>query len=132
MLADHRPRLLRVGVGVFGMILALKLMGAHQSGPAIASLNTASGPPATTVTVTGKNFEPTAGYRGSPGGGDDYVGNTVHFGSGVTLKNINSADGMTLKFDVPKDIDAGVYSVTVANSKGVSNSLDFTVTKNLS
>jgi uncharacterized protein (TIGR03437 family) len=100
-----------------------------QFGPVISSLQPPSGPPGTAVTISGKNFTPTAGFRGSKGGGDDYGGNMVHFGSDVTIKNINSSDGITLKFEVPQSVAPGTYNVSVVNSKGASNTVSFQVTK---
>jgi len=81
------------------------------------------------VTVSGKGFTPTAGFKGSPGGDEDYGGNTVRLGSAVTLKNLNSADGTSFQFSIPQNIAPGVYSLTVVNSNGASNSVNLTITK---
>lgn len=103
----------------------LATTGAH---PFVSSIRPTSGPPGTLITVSGKGFTPTSGYRGSPDGGGDYGGNTVRLGSDVTVKNVNSADGVNLQFEIPKNVAPGVYMLTIVNSNGTSNSVDLTVT----
>ena len=111
-------------------IVACDATRAAESPPFISSLQPTSGPVGTVVTVSGKGFTPTAGFRGSSGGGD-YGGNTIRLGSNVTLKNLNSVDGVTVKFEIPKNMAPGVYSATIVNSNGTSNSVKLTVTENL-
>ena len=102
---------------------------AAPSPPFISSLRPTSGPVGTLVTVSGKGFTPTAGFQGSSPGRGDYGGNTVRIGSDVTLKNLNSADGVTVKFEIPQNVAPGVYGVTVVNENGTSNSVNLTVTE---
>lgn len=97
--------------------------------PFISLLRPTSGPVGTLITVSGSGFTPTAGFRGAPGGGEDYGGNTVQIGSEVTLKNLNSADGMTVKFEIPPNLAPRVYGLTIVNQNGTSNSVNLTVTK---
>ncbi len=96
--------------------------------PSIFSLNPKSGPIGTVVTVSGSGFTPTAGFQGSTNGHEDYGGNTVRLGSDVTLKSINSTDGVTLRFEIPQSAAPGLYSLTVVNQNGASNSLKLKVT----
>jgi hypothetical protein len=99
--------------------------------PFVSSLRPSSGPPGTSILVTGGGFVPTAGgVMGTPGGGGDYGGNTVQLGSDVQLRNLNSTDGTTLQFEIPPKIATGTYSLTVANTNGASNTVKLTVTGN--
>ena len=100
-----------------------------STAPFISSLHPSSGPPGTTVTVSGTGFLPTGGNPGTPSGGVG-GGNNVYFGSEVVVKGQNSADGLTFQFDVPQNMAPGTYSVSVRNENGASNSVNFTVTAN--
>lgn len=87
------------------------------------------------IIVTGTNFSAFA--------------NTINFGSGVILNIPSDANGTQLSFTVPSYLNAvcyyakplnclmaaqlvqpGKYPVSVTNSNGVSNSIDFEVTEN--
>ena len=116
-------QVLGIAACFFGSIVCIQAAPA----PVISSLRPTSGTPGTLVTISGKGFTPTAGFRGSPRQESDYGGNTVRIGSGVTLKNLNSTDGLTVQFTIPRDIAPGVYGVTVVNSNGTSNNVNLTV-----
>jgi hypothetical protein len=96
-----------------------------SSSPFISSLQPASGPAGTMVTVSGTGFLPTFGS----GSGGYFGGNTVTLGSQVVVNNLNSQDGLTLQFQVPPNIAPGTYSLGVSNQNGASNTVSFTVTK---
>ncbi|MFA6158718.1 MAG: peptidoglycan-binding protein [Candidatus Paceibacterota bacterium] len=73
------------------------------------------------ATITGMGFLPT--------------GNSVLFGKNSTsgrghfiIDNLSSSDGKIIQFQVPLDILYGVSPVSVKNSNGTSNSVNFTVT----
>jgi len=103
----------------------------HDPPPFISELRPSSGQVGTLVTVSGSGFKPTAGgVMGAPGGGRDYSGNTVQFGPKVVLKNVNSADGVTVQFDIPRSVTPGTYQVSIANENGASNTVSLTVTGN--
>lgn len=100
------------------------------SAPAITSLSPTSGGPGTAVTIRGSRFAPT--------------GTHVKFGDGY-LKNLTSADGVTLRFVVPDGLDLcapgatgpcpgsyprvmpGDYAVAVLAGNVASNSVTFRV-----
>ncbi len=110
--------------------------GSTNTAPQISSLTPTSGAVGATVIVQG------SGFAGN---------NTVHFGNGV-VANVYSSNGTSLSFNVPERLDPacyftnppcmtfaasqlvtpGVYSVSVENSRGTSNSISFTVTGNTS
>ncbi|MDB5259424.1 MAG: hypothetical protein JWO73_632, partial [Candidatus Taylorbacteria bacterium] len=102
--------------------------------PVIASVTPISGGMGRDVVIVGKNFLAT--------------GNTVRFGNAL-IKNVSatlSADGSRITFRVPvrpylacqdlpspcvpatSDIATGTYPISIANSKGISSSVVFTVT----
>ncbi len=110
-------------------VMALLLAGcaAADAPPAIFSLRPTAGPAGTTVQVSGKGFLPTSGRMGASG--EDFGGNTVHFGPRMEIKNRNSEDGVSLEFSVPAKIAPGTYGVRVTNQNGASNAVNFTVTK---
>jgi len=128
-------RLLAVAAGLVAWNAVVAGVGpelhvaASGAAPFISSLKPSSGPAGTSITVSGKGFTPTAGFMGSPDSREDYGGNTVRLGSDVTVKNLNSADGTTVTFDIPQNVAPGVYSVTIVNSNGTSNSVNLTVTE---
>jgi len=107
-----------------GLTPAGQQRGAAATPPSISSLDPAAGPAGTMVTVSGKGFLPTSGN----GSAADFGGNTVHLGSQV-IRNQNSEDGLTLRFQVPADIAAGTYNVSISNENGASNTVTFTVTR---
>ncbi len=99
--------------------------------PAISQITPPASPVGTAVTITGSGFSP--------------QGNTVKFGVGY-IRNIDSADGTTLRFTVPDGLDLcadpkglcpgaypqvtpGVYAVAVITDGETSNSITFTVTR---
>jgi protein-disulfide isomerase len=109
----------------------LVMLKVHDPPPFISELRPSSGPVGTLVTVSGRGFTPTAGgVMGTPGGGRDYSGNTVQFGPKVVLKNLNSADGVTVQFDIPRSVAPGIYQVSIANENGASNTVSLTVIGN--
>ncbi|MEK7133457.1 MAG: peptidoglycan-binding protein [Patescibacteria group bacterium] len=79
----------------------------------LTSLSVTSGQPGTSVTVFGSGF--------------DYSNNTVYVGM-VPLTNIPSYSGTSLTFTVPSYSTAGTVGVYVMNSRGTSNTLNFSVT----
>ena len=97
----------------------------------ISQVTPGAGPVGTRVTVTGSGFA--------------LQGNTVQFGQGY-IRNIDSADGATLRLAVPEGLDLcppdptgpcpgayprvtpGEYAVAVSTGAMVSNSITFTVT----
>ena len=112
----------------------------------ISSLSPTSGPVGTIVTIYGSGFikwpncypnvcDPVSGL----------YSNTVNFGNGI-IKDIYSYDGTSLTFQVPSSLTPacyfskpacmiatvitppGSYNVSVANTNGTSNALNFTVT----
>src|SRR3989338_8760522 len=93
--------------------------------PTIVSLLPTSGPVGTQITITGSGFAvSTACTTSFPE--ICYPNNTVNFGS-VSIKNVSSADGKTITFQVPFGFSAGSVKVSVTNSNGTSNSMQFTV-----
>ena len=93
--------------------------------PTIVSLLPTSGPVGTQITITGSGFAvSTACTNSFPE--ICYPNNTVNFGS-VSIKNVSSADGKTITFQVPFGFSAGSVKVSVTNSNGTSNSMQFTV-----
>jgi IPT/TIG domain-containing protein len=108
----------------------LALTVVQSQAPVISSIRPTSAPVGMLVTISGKGFTPTAGVSGSPDGGEDYGGNTVQLGSDVTLRNLNSADGVTVKFEIPQGIAPGVYGLKIVNSNGASNTVNLTITGN--
>lgn len=104
--------------------------------PTISSLSPTSGPVGTQVTITGSGFTSTNNLIKMDNGNDDYAG------------SFNSSNGTNITFTVPNNIGdsclftnsnvacaveptnviPGTYSISVKNSKGVSNSKTFTVT----
>lgn len=97
--------------------------------PALVSLSTYTGPVGTTVTVYGSGFDPS--------------NNTINFG-GIVQTGLVSLNGTSITFSVPQIYNnnqyctypylqncagsSSIYSVTVSNSRGTSNALQFTVT----
>jgi peptidoglycan hydrolase-like protein with peptidoglycan-binding domain len=112
--------------------LVFTVTGNSTNSPTISSLSPASGPVGATVTITGSRFT---------------SDNTVHFNGGV-VPHVVSSNGTTLTFTVPDHLNPacyynnppcmtfaappavtpGNYSVSVENSFGTSNTLNFTVT----
>lgn len=84
----------------------------YGSRPSLSSLSTTSAAPGASVTIYGTGF--------------DYSANTVYVG-GTTLSGVPSYNGTSLVFTVPQ-VQGGMVSVTVGNSRGTSNALTFTVT----
>jgi hypothetical protein len=100
--------------------------------PTMTKITPTSGPVGTQVTVTGTGFTAR--------------GNTVKFGTGY-VKNLESADGTTLRFTIPEGLDLcapdslrpcpgaypqvapGEYAVAVLVDKDTSNAVTFTVTR---
>lgn len=100
--------------------------------PTMTKITPASGPVGTQVTITGSGFAAR--------------GNTVKFGTGY-VKNLDSADGTTLRFTIPEGLDLcepnslrpcpgaypavgpGDYAVTVMVDKETGNPITFTVTR---
>jgi len=80
--------------------------------PILSSLSVSSGPPGTTVTISGNNLANI---------------NTVKMGSVTITSSASSGSGSTVAFVVPSTMSAGTYPVTVMTSAGISNSLNFTV-----
>jgi len=110
---------------------------ARDSGPAptdqpptISSLRPSSGPPGTLITVTGSGFTPTSGGVMYTPGAVDNSGNTVQLGADISLKNLNSVDGVTVQFQLPRNVPPGMYSVTIVNENGTSNTVLLTITPN--
>jgi hypothetical protein len=102
---------------------------------AVVALSPTSGSVGTEVAVTGYGFTPSD--------------NTIRFGAGY-INDLNSADGVTLRFTVPEGqnlcpptdahsppvapcpgayprVTPGSYFISVLNTNGTSNSLNFTV-----
>ena len=95
-------------IGDFGVTLTC---AATPTAPAITSLNPASGPTGSTVTVTGSNF---TGATGA----------TVN---GVAVTNFTVVNGTTVTFTVPAGAATG--NVVLTTSTGIpSNGIIFTVT----
>jgi hypothetical protein len=107
---------------VGGVWLAL-LLTAMVAAPAITSLKPVAGTAGTTVQVIGGGFLPTAGYMG----GGDPGGNTVRIGPDIALKNLNSADGVTVQFQIPRDLKPATYRLSIVNANGASNEVELTV-----
>jgi hypothetical protein len=98
--------------------------------PLILSVYPASGPVGTLITVSGRGFDP--------------LDNRINFGGGAILGNA-SVDADTIVFAVPEyllpgcylagcrrpnlEVTPGTYGLSVTNSKGTSDGLDFLVTK---
>ncbi len=100
--------------------------------PTLSALSPTSGAIGTSVTLTGTRFSATS--------------NTINFGSNNVIRNIASTNGTSLTFTVPAytspaclyatpacvqrpgEITAGAYAVSVTNSGGTSNSVQFAVT----
>jgi hypothetical protein len=98
--------------------------------PKILEISPVQGPVGTTVTITGRRFDPKK--------------NRINFAGGVTM-NVLSADKKTLVFTIPQtpiplcryeppfcsyvlpDVTPGIYGVTVTTNGRTSNSVDFTV-----
>jgi hypothetical protein len=87
--------------------------------PTITSLSQNTGTPGQSVTIYGTGFDP--------------VNNTVSFGS-QALYGIPSQNGTSLTFTIPSYFSTATYSFTgtsvqlyVTNSRGTSNSMNFTV-----
>lgn len=107
-------------------------MPAAAAAPTMTKITPASGPVGTQVTITGSGFAAR--------------GNTVKFGTGY-VKNLDSADGTTLRFTIPEGLDLcepnslrpcpgaypavgpGDYAVTVMVDKETGNPITFTVTR---
>ncbi|MCX6011810.1 MAG: IPT/TIG domain-containing protein, partial [Chloroflexi bacterium] len=106
--------------------------------PTITRLTPSSGPIGTSVTITGTGFSTTA--------------NTIKFSSYSFFDVPSSNNGTTLTFTVPSQIwnncrstdymcfqtqpaarttIPGTYNVTVTNTNGTSNEVEFTVTQNV-
>jgi hypothetical protein len=79
--------------------------------PVISTSTPYNAPVGTSVLLEGQNFTTT--------------NNALHFGS-ITLTNVGSPDNKTISFYVP-GIDVGVYKVSVSNSNGTSNEIDFRI-----
>ena len=135
--ADSRSRLSGARGYMVSLLVAPLAIACHQGSTApvpseltILSLSPSSGPPGTSVTITGTGFTPTA--------------NTVAFGNGV-IPNLSS-NGTILIFTVPTTLipacayttppcpfalvitSPGTYGVSVTNASGSSNSVTFVVT----
>lgn len=104
------------------------------SGPNITSISPLTGPVGTQVTITGSGFT-TTGNRIN----FDFTPNT----SEPLWSNLNSANGSTLSFDLPGTngavcfnwpclltlpVNPGLHKISVTNTNGTSNSVNFTVT----
>ncbi len=79
----------------------------------LTSLSSTSGQPGTSVTIYGSGF--------------DYSNNTVYFGM-VPLTNISSYNGTSLTFTVPSYTTTGTVGISVVNTRGTSNVLNFSIT----
>jgi len=96
------------------------------SGPTITSISPTSGPRNSLVTITGSGFTSTNNTI-------KFTGNYIKVVTGIA-----STNGTSLTFSVPATIDPpfelplGIYSVSVMNSNGTSNSVNFTVTSGTS
>jgi hypothetical protein len=129
----HRTRLLFVGLAVASQVTCANVSTSPTATRpvAVAKLTPDSGPVGTAVVVTGSNF---AAAR-----------NHVQFGIGY-VANLASADGTTLRFSVPVNVNVcppdstdpcamviarvlpGDYPVAVITGGETSNTLHFTVT----
>ena len=99
------------------------LLMAVAAVPAISSLKPAAAVAGTSVLVSGSGFVPTAGFMGA----GDPGGNTVRIGPDIAIKNLNSADGVSLQFQIPKDLKPAVYRLSIVNANGSSNEVELTV-----
>lgn len=68
------------------------------------------------------------------GQGFTNTGNTVHFGSGFSVENVSSPDGITINVGLPANVIEGSYNVWVSNKGGSTYNASygdfFTVSKN--
>ena len=122
----------------------VKVGGTTSQAPIIYSLSQISGPVGTKVVIYGKGFAtgPQAiTNRPVPVNGD----NSINFGSSL-IPGITSLDGTSITFIIPsyttpaclysapackiaqQQIMPGIYPVSVTNTSGTSNAVDFTVT----
>ncbi len=108
--------------------------------PVIYSISPNYGPAGIQVTISGAGF----GYNGCTTYycGNGIATNTVNFG-GTTIPNIYSYNGTSLTFTVPSNLNTcyfgqyclqyyapvnpGIYPISITNTNGVSNSVNFTV-----
>ena len=81
--------------------------------PTVYTLTPSSGAVNTQVVIYGSNFTST--------------GNTVNFGSTV-MNNLTSTNGTSITVNVPSQLAAGSYNISVSNTNGTSNALTYTVT----
>lgn len=89
----------------------------YGTAPAITSLSQNTGMPGNVVTIYGVGF--------------DQWNNTVNFG-GTMLPNVPSNNGISLTFTIPSNyysysLAGTAVQLSVANSRGTSNALSFTV-----
>lgn len=112
-------------------VMPLSSLTPSSAAPAISHITPSKSPVGTSVTITGSGFAS--------------QGNTVKFGDGY-IRNVDSADGTTLRFLVPDGLDLcspdakgpcpgayprvapGDYAVAVMTKGDTSNSVTFTVT----
>jgi len=99
--------------------------------PMLTSINPASGPPGTTITLTGTNLTAFALTFGPTPGSSTPIGpsggTTVNLGQ-VPASNVICKDATSCTANVGSGNPGDVAEISVTNSSGSSNALDFTYT----
>lgn len=125
-----RERAKRTLLGALPLAMIVATLGCAEAGqPHISAIDPPSGPAGAAyplqAVIHGDGFAPT--------------GNVVAFGP-VRIPDLPSADGQTITFQIPKEMDSGGevppvvfppgdYDVTVTTASSASNAVAFTLTR---